>query len=316
MFSIKINVEKEIIIDKPISEIRNYLTNSKLTNLWSPWYVLEPNAKYEHSSQEITVWYKNSWNWDFIWKWVQICKQLQKNKLIDYDIFFEKPFKSKSESSFFLEDYDKKTKITWKMRSNMPFFLFFLKSSMEMFIWMDFDRWLKMLKSLVENWNIFTKSEVNSQMDFPEIYYIGIRNIASTQSIGEQMKSDYTTLYDFAKQNNINLTQPPLSIYNKVDFKTDKYDYTAIFPISIDQFNSILIKDNIIKDKILSSKVFKFTHYWNYEFLWNTWTLAFIYFRTKKIKITSSCMWYEKYLNDPQITKENDLITEIYIPIK
>ena len=66
------------------------------------------------------------------------------------DLTFLKPWKSQAKVAFYLKEEGASTQVRWTIDSGIPFFLFWMKKQMEIFVGMDYDRGLTMLKDLVE----------------------------------------------------------------------------------------------------------------------------------------------------------------------
>ena len=57
-------------------------------------------------------------------------------------------------------------------------------------------------------------------------------------------------------------------------------------------------------------------HKGRYLHLGNAWMTAISFARIKKIKIQKSPVGYEFYLNNPYETSQEELVTEIFIPLQ
>ncbi|MBK8108869.1 MAG: hypothetical protein IPK46_00265 [Saprospiraceae bacterium] len=64
----------------------------------------------------------------------------EENKLVQYDLNFLKPYKSHANVTISLSPAEGGTLVNWSMASSLPFFLFFMKKSMEAYIGNDFER--------------------------------------------------------------------------------------------------------------------------------------------------------------------------------
>ena len=62
------------------------------------------------------------------------------------DLTFLKPCKSQAKVAFYLKEEGASTQVRWTMDSVLPFFLFWMKKSMEAYISQDYGRGLRLLK--------------------------------------------------------------------------------------------------------------------------------------------------------------------------
>ncbi len=75
------------------------------------------------------------------------------------------------------------------------------------------------------------------------------------------------------------------------------------------------LPEGFIKGELLTQNAIKTIHTGSYKHLGNAWTAATTYARVKKIKTTKALMGIEFYPNDPDNTPEEELTTEIFLPL-
>jgi len=141
-----------IIIEAPDEVIFNRVLNLKTWNDWSPWAEEDPYMSREYSGFPGVVGHEVYWEGEIAGTGRQTLKSLEKFKSIDFNLVFEKPTSSSSQSYWRLESLgDGKTKVTWGTKGSLsyPFeryFGFFLPKMLTK----SFDRGLENLKKILE----------------------------------------------------------------------------------------------------------------------------------------------------------------------
>ena len=96
-----------------------------------------------------------------------------------------------------------------------------------------------------------------------------------------------------------------------------KFHYIAVYPVTQDLQK--LMKNThpeLLAGKYETTKNMCIRHFGHYKYLGNSWTLAYMYPRSRKMKINTSQMSMEIYVTDPREVPMDESIAEIYVPIK
>lgn len=145
-------IEKEIVIEKPVSEVFNYLKITKNAKDWCPWMKKDPNVTQEFTGEDGTVGFIESWSGN---KEVGVGEReitnIVANQRIDFELRFEKPMKATHQGYLITEDLgNNQTKVIWGMtgRTNYPFNLvcFFMQKK----VGHEFSQGLESLKEVLE----------------------------------------------------------------------------------------------------------------------------------------------------------------------
>jgi len=129
------------------------------------------------------------------------------------------------------------------------------------------------------------------------------------KSIGDS----FNTLVGASSAGQFSIDGPPMCIYNSMNLKSNHCDFTAALPTN-DKVETL--KAPLISALQPSCKALKVVHTGPYRHLGNAWSLIMAEAKDKKLKILKSQPPFEKYVNDPALVQEGDLITEVYLPIK
>ncbi len=304
----KMQVKRSINIEAPLFKIYKVISNFNDWQPWSPWLLMEPEVRVTVASDA------KSYEWEGKRTGsgnMKICEEIE-NQFIDYDLNFLKPWKSKAKTSFHLAQEGNTTKVTWKMDSSLPFFLFFMKKMMEAFVGSDYERGLDMLKAYVENGEVPSKIDFIGNKEFSETNWIGIKTDCSLDNIGEKMEQDFTKLNALVDQGIVS-PKNTMTIYHKWDIPKGKVSYTAA--VSVDEVPENL-PDEITTGNIPTITSYALKHTGSYQHLGNAWATLYTMNRNKEIRYNKKVAPFEIYLNDPKSVADKDLETVIYFPTK
>ena len=149
------NVSRNITINKPVSEVFDYLRHIKNQDDWSPWKKKDPNMKQEFTGTDGEV--------GFIFRWEgnkdvgtgeQELVSITENTSINSQLRFYKPWKSQSDAYLTtraIDDYS--TEVIWGFSgvNKPPSNIFFLFFNMDKTVGKDFEEGLSDLKKLLES---------------------------------------------------------------------------------------------------------------------------------------------------------------------
>lgn len=303
----KMNVSKSITINAPKEKIKTFLSDFHNWKNWSPWLICEPEAKLDY--QKDGKYYK----WEGKRVGVGEMTVLKEyDSEIDYDLTFLKPWKSKAKVNFKLTDVEGGTEVKWLMDSSLPFFMFWMKKSMETYIGMDYDRGLKMLKEEIEEGKIHSEIEFVGKTNFEGCNYIGIKTDTAFSKMDKAMEKDFTALHTYLKNNNVETVGVPFSEYQKFNVVKDKVVYVAGVPVKEKPEN---LPENFFYASLPKSNMETVRHKGKYDHLGNAWSAVMMMERNKEFKKNKKGYPVEMYLNDPTETPSDQLIVDINMPI-
>jgi len=97
-----------------------------------------------------------------------------------------------------------------------------------------------------------------------------------------------------------------------MDIKTHRCEYTA----ALSTVEAVQVNAPLVSDFRPECSALKVIHAGPYRHLGNAWSVIMAEAKARKLKLQKSQVPFERYLNDPKEVNEDDLITEIYLPIK
>lgn len=306
----KIHVERSVVINENIDKIFGVVSDFHTWTVWSPWLITEKEAKVD--VREDGKYYE--WSGKVVGSGNMSVLNEEQNKTIDYSLTFLTPYKSKAEVSFILSSVDhSSTRLIWTMDSSLPFFMFFFKKRMESMIGMDYERGLKMLKEYIETGKVQSEVNVKGNTEMPKYQYIGVRSMTSISKMGEQHKQDFERLMGYARECDVAAAGVPHTIYHKWDPMKDSVEYTAVYPVEN-------IPEGLPVDFITGEsegfKGYSVEHIGAYHHLGNAWSAIYSRQYGKVFKADTRKFPVELYHNSPVDTPQDQLRTEIIMPVK
>ena len=305
------HVERTIVIEKPIKEVRDSLKNFKEWPKWSPWIIMEPDATLTYSDRQGQVGASYGWSGVLIGAGGMELMDVHDDEL-KMQLNFVKPFKSTADVGFKLVENDSGTKVTWYMDGNLPFFMFWIRSKMKAYIGMDYMRGLLMLKEYLETGSVASYVHIEGVMPVSETEYVAIPTQCSIDDLGSSMQENWKDLYRFIEENKLSMEGVPFSIFHTFDMVKHETSYYSCIPVTTD----VALSEGWLRGTLDAEETLKTMHKGRYRHLGNAWMTAMNFARMKKMKMAKSPVGYEFYLNNPYDTDEEELVTEIYMPFK
>ncbi len=308
-FMPKINLQRSITINKPADQIYTKLNNFHYWQAWSPWLIMEPEAKVDVAEDGKSY----SWEGHRVGSGNMKVLHEDENKSISYDLNFLTPWKSTAKTEFELKSNGDSTEVIWIMDSSLPFFMFWMKKMMIAFISMDYDRGLALLKDYVEDGVTHSKLDFKGESSYDGCNYIGYRNSCPIMSLGESMSNDFTKLERYFADHQDNVQGPPMTVYHKWDMVKGQVDYTSGFPVHEKPSD---LPPDITSGSVPATKVYSLVHTGPYAHLGNAWSTLYTMQRNKEFKLNKQVDPFEVYVNSPKEVSSNELVTVINFPIK
>lgn len=299
----KFNVEKRITIDANEAKVRSAIQDFAQWETWSPWLCMEPEAKLAFEGSAATVGHAYEWTGDMVGAGRMELAEID-GDTDKMDLTFLRPFKSTAKVELQTTALtDTQTRVTWRMQSGLPFFMFFMVNTMKAMIGMDYERGLRLLKEYTETGAVTSRTEVLGIVDVAATDYIGVTADTKLANINTSMD---TTMPRLMEQARGKTTQSYTgSIYHNLDIKTQQCRYTAFAPV----------KTPDATGTIATCQALKLIHTGSYQHLGNAWNTAYTYQRHHKLKKNKQVDPFEHYINDPAEVAGKDLKTEIYLPV-
>lgn len=305
----KTNVHMTVEISRPVEQVFAAVNNFNNWSAWSPWLIMEPGVTLKVS--EDAKYYE--WEGNRTGSGNMTITSENENRSISIDLLFLKPWKSKSTVRFEFEPKGESTIVHWHMQGSLPFFLFWMKKAMEVYLGMDFDRGLRLMKDFVEDGTVHSQLTFTGKQTFNGTKFIGIKTTCTKATMGNKMAEDVPKLMAFAKENEIQITGAPFTQYHVWNLVKDKIVYTAGIPVSHVPSD---LPDGFYGGELPSIQAYILNHKGPYHHLGNAWGTLYSMQRNKEFAVNKKIHPFELYLNVPGEVQDNELVTSIYFPLK
>lgn len=149
-------VEREVVVNKPRSEVFEYAKNLRNQNEWGPWFKRDPAMKQEFTGTDGTAGFTSKWESQNpeVGKGEQEIKRVVPNERIESELRFIEPFTSVANVYMTFEDSGpNQTKVKWGFSGSMPrpMNIFLLFVDMNDAVGKDYQEGLTNLKSILES---------------------------------------------------------------------------------------------------------------------------------------------------------------------
>ena len=307
----KYHIERSTLIDADKDRVLSFIKDFNKWNSWSPWTIIEPDCSITVEGTPGDEGHMMRWDGSVIGSGINTLVSNNGSELT-YNLEFWKPWKSKAQTRFILEETNEGTKVTWTMDSSMPFFLFFALNSMKTLISLDYDRGLRMLKEMSEKGTVDADTTVNGIVDLEGFSYVGIQKTAPIEQMGPEMKKDFEKLMHDVIQKRGKSAKNWLSLYPKMDMKNMRMTYIAA--VSDEALQGEDLSPEYVRGTVKTGKAFEIKHRGSYDFIGNGWSMGMMHIRAQKLK--QGGVPFELYWNNPKEVSPHELQTSIYFPLK
>jgi hypothetical protein len=114
------NIEKTIVIRRPVSAVMNYIGDLEFYRQWNPWQQSDPSVTHTISGSPKSPGHKYSWSGKKVGVGSLTLRDLD-DKHIHFDLEFLKPWKSKAKDNWLFEAWGEgETKVTWQNSGDLP----------------------------------------------------------------------------------------------------------------------------------------------------------------------------------------------------
>ena len=117
----RFNIEKTIIINRPVKDTRLHVGDLHQYAIWNPWQQAEPKSTKEITGTPNTAGHRYSWQGKKIGVGSLTLLSLDERH-IHFELAFVKPWKSKAKDNWLFEPWGdgNQTKITWQNSGELP----------------------------------------------------------------------------------------------------------------------------------------------------------------------------------------------------
>ncbi len=114
------NIEKTIVITKPVGEVMDKVSDLNYYSKWNPWQQSDPTTEKNITGAAKTPGHKYAWEGKKVGMGSLTLNSID-DKHIHFDLEFLKPWKSKAKDNWLFEQWGNgETKVTWQNSGALP----------------------------------------------------------------------------------------------------------------------------------------------------------------------------------------------------
>ncbi|MFT3751756.1 MAG: SRPBCC family protein [Paludibacter sp.] len=149
-----LNVERSIIINKPIKDVFEYLRFMRNLDNFNVWNMADPNMQKEFRGTDGEIGFVYIWDsrtMKNVGAGEEEIVEINKNRKIEFEIRFKRPMQSTAKAAFILESVSAdKTNVEWDFYSKSRFPMNIFKSVLGKMLEKDLEKSLQNLKKILE----------------------------------------------------------------------------------------------------------------------------------------------------------------------
>ena len=310
-------VERSAVIQAPQSTVFALVNGYRIYNKWSPWYSIDPSARYTREGPAFGVGAKLSWVGDpsTVGSGSQAIVESRPYEMVRVKLDLDG--QGGTTAQFTLVPEGEATRITWALDADLgvnPIGRYF-GLMLDRWVGPDYEKGLAGLKTLAESLpkaDFAGLEAVIVEVRPVAVAYIPASSGKDEQEIAKAIGGAFRQVGVFMSKLDLKSAGGPITINTRRD--DQGYGFDAAIPV--DRFPEKEIPaDSPVKIKqTYGGHALRVIHRGAYRGLQASYDKLFAYAAAHGYE-TTSAPW-DQYMNDPGETKETDLITHIYLPVK
>ncbi|MEM6912012.1 MAG: SRPBCC family protein [Verrucomicrobiota bacterium] len=304
-------VSRSTRVKRPVEEVFAFLQDFSLWREWSPWLCTEPKAKVQISGGGKKVGASYSWEGEVVGQGHLRHAQQKAPEILEMDLRFLKPYKSKARTGFKLATDGDGASVTWRMEGTLPFFI---RERMSAWIGSDYERGLRMLKERMETGRVTSESKVEGLQARSALFYVGLEKTCPLSSMGPSLQGAMREVATWLERSEFSGLGPPFTLYRKFDPVAKECAYVVCLPVPA-IIPAGKLPGGYGSGELPDHQAFSVTHRGSYVHLGNAWATGMAWLKAGKHKQRKDLAPYEVYLDDPEQVKEERLRTQVVFPV-
>lgn len=314
----RVHVERSTTIAAPRATVFTLLDSYRQFNKWSPWFELDPDAKYTLEGPDAGVGAKVSWVGDpkALGSGSQVITASQPYESVSADVDFGQGG-SPAKQVFTLTADGRATKVAWGIEVDLgmnPVSRYF-GLMFDGMIGKDFEKGLAGLKTFAEGLpqGDFADLRVERSSVQPAmVAYVPAASAKDDVAVAAAIAKAYAEIGAFMKAQRLNQAGPPVTI--DAGAAETGYVFDAAIPVDRGPDKPIPQDSPVQLKQTYGGRVLKVALRGPYSQIPVTYDKIQAYIAAHGIE-TNGRPW-DEFANDPTTVKESEILTNIYFPIK
>lgn len=311
----KFSLARNVQILKSAEHVYSLLVNFANWSAWSPWAYCDPQAEINVEGFPGQIGHFQNWNGKIMGSGKMTLIKFEKNKSIDMQLDFDKPFKNTAFAKFEIQRINDNTcQLIWNFDGTLPWFLFFMKKSCVAYIQSDFQRGLRLFKELAETGITNSKATYQGIQAKNEMIVVGKTLECPINELTPFMSDVFQKITGELLQGKLVAPQQVVSLTHDFNMVKGTCKITAGFsyPLGTD----VKVPEGYEQFNYPAHQSITVVHKGPYRHLANPWAMAMMHQRTLKKKMSKTIPPYEIYKTLPDGRAESEIITEIVVPLR
>ena len=313
-----VRVERSATIAAPRATLFTLLNSYKQFNRWSPWFELDPEAKYTYEGPGAGVGAKLSWVGDpnKLGSGSQTITASEPYEKVAGDVDFGQGG-GPAKQLYTLTAEGSGTKVSWSMDVDLGMnpIARYLGLGFDGMIGRDFDKGLGLLKKFAEGLPKadFAGLEIEAASVEPAtVAYVSTSSAKTDAAVAAAIAKAYGEVGAFLKAQKLNQAGAPITI--DTGSSDAGYVFDAAIPVDGAPAKPVPPDSRVQLKQTYSGKVLKVSLRGSYSQIPATYDKIAAYIAAHGIE-TNGNPW-DEFANDPATVKESEVLTNIYFPIK
>lgn len=317
------HVQRTTTIAAPPSAVFAVVNSFKRFNEWSPWYELDPAARYVYSGPEQGVGARFEWTSEKpeVGSGSQEIIASEPDKRVRNKLDFGS--QGTAEAEFSIVPVDVGSEVTWSLDAQFGLNLLqrYFGLLFDKWVGADYEKGLVRLKGLVEQETVGPAPEAKLKIVLAEVAPVDIVAVEGTTSldpsaISQALADAYGRIGNFMQANGLQQSAAKLAITRFYD--ESGWGFEAAVPYKGSDEARAKAKgasDAGVKvAQTYAGTVVKATHVGAYAGLPDTYRQLEDYVAANKLEPNGQS--WEQYVTDPQSTPPEQLRTDVFMPVK
>ncbi len=312
-----VHVERSTVIAAPTTTLFVLVNGFRTFNRWSPWYAMDPAAKYAYSGPETGVGAKMSWvgNPKTVGSGSQEILESVPPSRVKTRLDFGP--EGIAVTLFTLAPEGSKTKVSWGFDTDLgrnPFTRY-LGLMLDRIIGKDFEAGLAGLKKFAEALPQADFSALEAEVleiQPVTVAYVSGKSPKDEKAMGSAIGAAYGEIGRFLGSSGLKQAGPPITVNTK--WEGDVYEFDAAVPLDREPAKEASAGSSVKIKRMYAGKAVRATHVGSYQGLPKVYEKLFAFVAAHGYEMAGPP--WDEYVSDPGNTAEDRLITRVYVPVR
>lgn len=308
----EVKVTRSITIERPAKEVFETVNSMQNFNQWSPWYGIDPDAKYTFSGPESGVGSTMSWSGnDEVGKGLQRIVKSEPHRLVKNLLQFDGRNDNDTFATIEIAEDDGKSTVKWIFETDFKGNIIgrYTGLLIEKMLAPQYETGLANLKRVVESKEVHDFSNFSVEtIPAQTIIYLSAKAKAG-QDMGAVWQQTYKQLRQFAADNDIEPIGSPMAITRA--WSAEGWQFDAALPVAVEGIDGN--EDSPIRlGSIPAGKVVKYVQKGDYDQAEQSYKLLDLFLKDRSL-VRNGASW-EVYLSMPG--EGDEIVTHIVQPVQ